>query len=160
MSRMEILQNCNAENDTTIRTIKEEKELPHSELTRSILGCCFEVMKELGPGFLERVYKNALLMAMRQKGLQVQVERSYNVVFRGKIIGRYIADLVVNDTVIVELKCCEKLIGEHQAQLFNYLKVSGLSVGLLVNFRRRKLDWKRLQSNEDNADEVIESVEL
>ena len=160
MSRMEILQNCNDENDTTIRTIKEEKELLHSELTRSILGCCFEVMKKLGPGFLERVYKNALLMAMRQKGLQVQVERSYNVVFRGKIIGRYIADLVVNDTVIVELKCCEKLIGEHQAQLFNYLKVSGLSVGLLVNFRRRKLDWKRLQSNEDNADEVIESVEL
>jgi GxxExxY protein len=159
---MENLKNLNDENDTTIRTIKEEKELPHSELTRSILGCCFEVMKELGPGFLEKVYKNALLMAMRQKGLQVEVERSYNVVFRGKIIGRYVADLVVNDTVIVELKCCEKLIGEHQAQLFNYLKVSGLPVGLLVNFRRRKLDWKRLQSNEYDIDthEVIESVEV
>ena len=89
-------------------------------------------MKELGPGFLERVYKNALLMAMRQKGLHVEVERSYNVVFRGKIIGRYIADLVVNDIVIVELKCCENLISEHQAQLFNYLKVSGLPVGLRV----------------------------
>jgi PD-(D/E)XK nuclease superfamily len=74
---MENLKDLNDENDTTIRTIKEEKELPHSELTRSILGCCFEVMKELGPGFLERVYKNALLMAMRQKGLQVEVERSY-----------------------------------------------------------------------------------
>jgi GxxExxY protein len=159
---MENLKNLNDENDTTIRTIKEEKELPHSELTRSILGCCFEVMRELGPGFLEKVYKNALLMAMRQKGLQVEVERSYNVVFRGKIIGRYVADLVVNDTVIVELKCCEKLIGEHQAQLFNYLKVSGLPVGLLVNFRRRKLDWKRLQSNEYDIDthEVIESVEV
>jgi GxxExxY protein len=159
---MENLKNLNDENDTTIRTIKEEKELPHSELTRSILGCCFEVMKELGPGFLEKVYKNALLMAMRQKRLQVEVERSYNVVFRGKIIGRYVADLVVNDTVIVELKCCEKLIGEHQAQLFNYLKVSGLPVGLLVNFRRRKLDWKRLQSNEYDIDthEVIESVEV
>ncbi len=78
-------------------------------------------------------------MVMRQKGLQVEVERSYNVAFRGKIIGRYVADLVVNGTVIVELKCCESLIGEHQAQLFNYLKVSGLPVGLLVNFRRRKL---------------------
>ena len=149
---MENLKKLNDENDTTIRTIKEEKELPHSELTRSTLGCCFEVMKELGPGFLERVYKIALLMAMRQKGLQVEVEHSYNVVFRGKIIGRYVADLVVNNTVIVELKCCENLIGEHQAQLFNYLKVSGLPVGLLVNFRRRKLDWKRLQSNEDETD--------
>lgn len=118
------LKNLNDENDITIRMIKEEKELPYSELTGSILGCCFEVMKELGPGFLERVYKNALLMAMRQKGLQVEVECSYNVIFRGKIIGRYVADLVVNDTVIVELKCCENLIGEHQAQLFNYLKVS------------------------------------
>lgn len=158
---MRNLKNLNDENDITIRTIKEEKELPYSELTGSILGCCFEVMKELGPGFLERVYKNALLMAMRQKELQVEVERSYNVIFRGKIIGRYVADLVVNDTVIVELKCCENLIGEHQAQLFNYLKVSGLPVGLLVNFRRRKLDWKRLQSNEDSLDaqETVESAE-
>ena len=131
---------------------KKEKELPHSDLTGSILNCCFEVMNELGPGFLERVYKNVLLMVMGEKGLQVEVERSYNVVFRGKIIGRYIADLVVNDTVIVELKCCENLMSEHQAQLFNYLKVSGLPVGLLINFRRRKLDWNRLQSNEDDLD--------
>ena len=149
---MRNLKSLNDENDITMRTIKEEKELPHSELTRSILGCCFEVMNELGPGFLERVYKNALLMAMRQKGLQVDVERSYNVIFREKIIGRYVADLVVNDAVIVELKCCENLISEHQAQLFNYLKVSGLSVGLLVNFRRSKLEWKRLQSNEEGLD--------
>lgn len=155
---MKNLKNLNDEKDLTIRTIQEDKELPYSELTGKILGCCFEVMKELGPGFLERVYKNALLMAMRQKGLQVEVERSYNVIFRGKIIGRYLADLVVNDTVIVELKCCENLIGEHQAQLFNYLKVSGLPVGLLVNFRRRKLDWKRLQSNEDSSD-TLESTE-
>lgn len=127
----------------------EEKELLHSELTSDILGCCFEVMKELGPGFLERVYKNALLIAMRQKGLQVEVEHPYEVVFRGKVIGRYSADLVVSQTVIVELKCCDSLIREHQAQLFNYLKVSRLPIGLLVNFRRRKLEWKRLQSNEE-----------
>ena len=98
--------------------MKEEKELPHSELTSTILGCCFDVMRELGPGFLEKVYKNALLIAMRQKGLAVELERAYEVVFRGKIIGRYYADLVVGQTVIVELKCCESLIREHQAQLF------------------------------------------
>ena len=140
------------ENDTTIGTIKKEKELPHSELTSKILSCCFEVMKELGPGFLERVYKNALLIAVKQKGLQVQVEQPYEVIFRGKVIGRYNADLVVNQTVIVELKCCDTLIREHQAQLFNYLKVSRLPIGLLVNFRHRKLEWKRLQSNEDCYD--------
>jgi GxxExxY protein len=132
--------------------MKEEKELPHSELTSDILGCCFEVMKELGPGFFERVYKNALLIAMRQKGLQVEVEQPFEVAFRGKIIGRYNADLLVRQTVIVELKCCDGLIREHQAQLFNYLKVARLPIGLLVNFRRRKLEWKRLQSNEEYFD--------
>ena len=130
--------------------MKEEKELPYSELTSAILGCCFDVMRELGPGFLEKVYKNALLIAMIQKWLEVK-----------KVIGRYNADLVVGRTVIIELKCCESLIREHQAQLFNYLKVSGLPIGLLVNFRRRKLEWKRLQSNEEwfnDEDEIVEEL--
>ena len=78
--------------------------------------------------------------------------------FRGKIVGRYNADLVINQTVIVELKCCENLISEHQAQLFNYLKVSCLPIGLLVNFRRGKLEWKRLQNN-DGRFSVEEAVE-
>ena len=67
-------------------------------------------------------------------------------------MSRYQADLVVNQTVILELKCCDQLISEHQAQVFNYLKVSSLPVGLLVNFRKRKLEWKRLQSNEKYFD--------
>jgi GxxExxY protein len=134
--------------------------MPHSELTSAILGCCFEVMKELGPGFLEKVYKNALLIAMRQRGLQVEMERPYEVIFRGKVIGRYNADLVVDQTVIVELKCCDSLIREHQAQLFNYLKVADLPIGLLVNFRRRKLEWKRLHSNERHFDEEEAIEEL
>jgi GxxExxY protein len=152
----------NDQNDITIQTILEKKELPHSELTRIILGCCFEVMRELGPGFLEKVYKNALLIAMRQKELEVEVERPYAVNFRGKIIGRYNADLVVGQAVIVEVKCCDSLIREHQAQLFNYLKVSGLPIGLLVNFRRRKLEWKRLQSNEEwfDLEGVVEEEPL
>ena len=129
--------------------MKETKELPHAELTGEILGASFEVMKELGPGFLERVYKNALFIAMKKKGLQVEVEQPFEVTFRGKVIGRYSADLVVERTVIVELKCCDQLVREHQVQVFNYLKVARLPVGLLVNFRHRELEWKRLQSNED-----------
>ena len=137
----------------------KDKKLPYSELTGSILNCCFEVMKELGPGFVESIYKNALLIAMRQKGLQVEVERTFEVMFRGTVNGRYRTDLVVGQTVIVELKCCESLAREHQAQLFNYLKVSRLPIGLLVNFRRGKLEWKRLQSNEELIDEIEETVE-
>lgn len=139
--------------------MEKDKERPHSDLTGYILNCCFEVMKELGPGFVESIYKNALLIAMRQKGLCVEVERSFEVTFRGTVIGRYRTDLVVAQTVIVELKCCESLAREHQAQLFNYLKVSRLRIGLLVNFRRGKLEWKRLQSNEECIDEMEKAVE-
>jgi GxxExxY protein len=139
--------------------MEQGKKLPHSELTGGILNCCFEVMKELGPGFLENIYKNALLIAMRQKGLKVEVERSFEVVFRGICIGRYRTDLVVEETVIVELKCCESLGREQQAQLFNYLKVSRIPIGLLVNFRRGKLEWKRLQSNEECIDEKEATIE-
>src|SRR3989338_2145462 len=128
---------------------KKEIELPYSDLTGSILGCCFEVMQELGSGFLEKVYKNALFMTLQQKGMHVEVEKPYSVFFRGVVIGQYNADLVVNQSVIVELKCCDSLIREHQAQLFNYLKVARLPIGLLVNFRYRKLEWKRIQSNEE-----------
>ena len=111
-------------------------------------------MKELGPGFLERVYKNALLIAMKEKGLRVETEKSFEVIFRNKVIERYVADLVVENTVIVELKCCENLIREHQAQLFNYLKVSGLPIGLLINFRRRKLEYQRLHQSMEIDGEI------
>jgi GxxExxY protein len=135
----------------------ERNRLPHFEVTGNILSCCFEVMKELGPGFQERIYKNALLITLKQRGLQVEVEKPFEVLYRGILIGRYSADLVVEQTVIVELKCCENLVREHQAQLFNYLNVSQLPVGLLVNFHLRKLEYKRLhrQENYDNTEETV-----
>ena len=136
--------------------MEKDKKLPHFELTGSIVQCCFEVMKELGPGFLERVYKNALLIAMKHKGLHVEIEQPFEVVFRGTVIGRYIADLVVEKSVVVELKCCEHLAREHQAQLFNYLKASKLPVGLLVNFQRWKLEWKRLHGQGEIPEEIAE----
>jgi GxxExxY protein len=129
--------------------VQDEKEyLPHFTLTKEILGCCFPVMKELGPGFLERVYKNALFLAMKQEGLYVEVEKPFEVKFRDKVIGRYNADLVVEKAVIVELKCCEYLLREHQAQVINYLTVAQIPVGLLVNFRHKKLEYKRLHHQE------------
>lgn len=139
----------------------KEDYFPHFELTGTILGCCFEVMRELGPGFHERIYKNALLIVMKQKGLQIEIEKPFEVIFRNNMIGRYNADLVVEKTVIIELKCCECLISEHQAQLFNYLKVSKLPIGLLINFRHSKLEYQRLhrleelQHEEENVEDLI-----
>jgi len=130
--------------DRTRQDMQDKNQLLFQELTETILGCCFDVMNELGVGFLESVYKNAIFIALREKGLRVDVEKRFEVIFRGRKIGLYIADLIVEGNVIIELKCCESLLGEHQAQLINYLKVSNIPVGLLVNFGKRKVEYKRL----------------
>lgn len=101
-------------------------------------------MNELGCGFLEAVYKNALCLALATAGHKVEMERKFEVLFRNQKVGVYIADLFVDSTVVVELKCCDQTLPEHQAQLINYLKASGVMVGLLVNFGKRKLEFKRV----------------
>ena len=121
-----------------------KEELLHVELTGEIIGCCIEIVRELGAGFLENVYKNALYIAMTEKGLNVLTEKTFEIDFRGHKIGRYNADLVVEDSVIVELECCGMLLPEHQAQLINYLKAADMEVGLLVNFGNQKLEYRRL----------------
>ncbi|MEI8365758.1 MAG: GxxExxY protein [Parachlamydiaceae bacterium] len=128
--------------------------LPHFELTSVILKCCFEVMNELGTGFLESVYKNALYDALRQSRISVETEQLFNVCFRGKKVGTYKADIVVQSTVIIELKCCKSLLSEHQAQVINYLKASDLSVGMLVNFGNKKLEYKRLYHPSMNFEDI------
>lgn len=122
----------------------ENRTLPHSHISEIIIGCCFEVMKELGSGFLENVYKNALYISMKEKGLVIQLEQSYEILFKNQRVGRYIADLIVNNLIVVELKCCKTLLPEHQSQVINYLKASHLPVGFLVNFGNQKLEYKRL----------------
>jgi GxxExxY protein len=134
--------------------MKNEEKLLHADLSRNVLGCCFEVVKELGCGFLERVYKNALLIAMKQKGLSVVTEQTYEVIFRQHKIGKYIADLVVENLIIVELKCCKVLLPEHQSQLISYLKASTLPIGLLVNFGHQRLEYRRLRHPDVFAEQV------
>ncbi len=119
----------------------------HYELTEKILKACFEVINELGPGFLESVYQNALLIALKQKGLKVQAQYPLVVTFRGEVVGQFYADILVEDKVIVELKAVTSLATEHQAQVINYLKATGIDVGLLVNFGRPLLEYKRCERN-------------
>jgi GxxExxY protein len=119
--------------------------LPHEDLTRQIIGACFEVSNELGAGFLESVYHKALIIALRQKGLKVESEIPLTVTFRGQNVGNFYADLLVDDKVIVELKAVTALAPEHSAQVINYLKGTGYEVGLLVNFGRPKIEYKNLR---------------
>lgn len=118
--------------------------LINEDLTKKILGVCFEVLNELGPGFLESVYQKALVLALLQAGLKVKEQVPLTVLFRGQVVGEFIADIVVEGVVILELKSGKALSPEHEAQLLNYLKATGMKVGLLVNFGRPKLEWKRL----------------
>lgn len=123
-----------------------DSKLPYFQLSSAILGSCFEVMNELGIGFLESVYKNALFFALKEKGLFIETEKSFEVYFKRQKVGFYRADIVVENTVVVELKCCKNLLSEHQAQVINYLTSSKLPVGLLVNFHNKQLDYKRLHN--------------
>jgi GxxExxY protein len=123
---------------------RHDEQDKFSEITKTILGCCFDVINTLGSGFVESVYRNALVIALIDRGLEVSAERGFEVIFRGRKIGIFVPDLIVEKQVIVELKSCEHLTGEHQAQLINYLAVTNLSVGLLANFGKRKLEYRRV----------------
>jgi GxxExxY protein len=116
----------------------------HADITEKILKAAFEVSKELGSGFLESVYKNAMVIALRAKGLKVETEKPILVTFRGQQVGQFYADLFVEGKVIVELKAVSALAPEHSAQTINYLKATDIEVGLLINFGRPKIEYKRL----------------
>ena len=119
-------------------------ELIHKELTEQIIGAAFEVHNVLGYGFLEKVYENALLVELAKRGLKVEAQKPIKVKYKDAIVGDYIADLVVEDKVILELKAEEKYNPQHEAQLLNELKATGTKVGVLINFGRGKCEFKRL----------------
>lgn len=115
----------------------------HTDITEAIIGGFYRVYNELGYGFLEKVYENALAIALRKSGLAVARQQPIDVYFEGEIVGQYQADLVVNEAVIVELKAARTLSPEHEAQLLNYLKAARYEVGLLLNFGADKAALKR-----------------
>jgi GxxExxY protein len=116
------------------------------ELSEKILGACFAVIKELGSGFLESVYEKALLIALREKGLNAASQVPVSVFFRKHAVGEFFADILVEGKIIVELKVVKTLGPEHLAQVINYLKATGLETGLLVNFGNQKLEYRRLNN--------------
>lgn len=113
-------------------------------LTEKIFGCAFAVANALGVGFLEKVYENALVIALRKAGLKVLQQVIYSVEFEGQVVGEYIADLVVEDQVVVELKAIKEFDNVHTAICINYLKVSKLPLCLLINFGKSRIDVNRI----------------
>jgi GxxExxY protein len=115
----------------------------YQDLSEKVLAACFEVMNELGAGFLESVYEKALLIALREKGIGAEAQVPLSVTFRGEKVGEFFADILVEDKIIVELKAAKAMAPEHQAQLINYLRATGIEVGLLINFGPTKLEYRR-----------------
>ncbi len=116
----------------------------HSDLTRKIIGCAYEVHKELGQGFLEKVYEIALLHELRSQGLRAEAQAPIPVHYKGAVVGDYFADILVEGAVIVEIKASGALASIHEAQLLHYLKATGTEVGLLLNFGRPSVQVKRM----------------
>ena len=125
-------------------SLRESDYMNTNDITYQIRGAIFEVNKVLGSGFLEKVYEKALMIELRGRGLSVENQVPLKVSYKEQIVGEYFADLLVEDRVIVEIKSVANLLKEHQAQVLNYLKATGISVGLLVNFTRDKAEIKRM----------------
>jgi len=134
----------------------DQRRFKHEDLTQTIIGVFFEVYNELGYGFLESVYREAMSIALQAAGLRTEKEHGLEAHFRGQVIGVFKADFVVNGSVIVELKAVKELGSSHEAQALNYLRVGALEVALLLNFGPKPLirrlafsnDRKRRGSNE------------
>lgn len=119
-------------------------DFEHGEITETVIGAAFEVHNTLGYGFLEKVYQKAMQVELKNRGVVAELETPIKVEFKGHTVGNYFADLLVEEKVVVELKVAEKYKSKDEAQLINELKATGIKVGLLINFGREKVEFKRL----------------
>jgi len=119
-----------------------DKDFLYEDITKDIIKSFYKVYDELGSGFLESVYEKALMIELKNIGLKSDSQKSLNVYYKDQLVGDFKTDIIVENKVIVEIKAVSKLVAQHEAQLINYLKATGVKVGLLVNFGE-KLEFKR-----------------
>ena len=117
--------------------------MQYKEITEKIIGCAYTVYNEMGYGFLESVYEKCLLIELQKIRLKAEPQQTITVCYENQIVGDFVADIIVEDSVILELKSVRRLAKVHEAQLVNYLVATGKEVGLLLNFGEEKVDVKR-----------------
>jgi len=123
--------------------MNENENIIYKELSYKIIELALEVHNELGCGFLEKVYENALMMLDREK-IPAKQQAPADVYFQGKVIGQYFADILVDNKLILELKTVDVIANIHTAQVLNYLRATGLKLGLILNFGKPRFEYKRL----------------
>ncbi len=119
------------------------KEFGFKDLTEKIIGCAYRVYNSMGFGFVESVYEKCIIIELRKIGLIVDIQKAIKVFYKDELVGEFIADLIVNDAIIVELKSVKQLVQAHEVQLVNYLVATGKPIGLLINFGERHVEVKR-----------------
>lgn len=117
--------------------------MEHRELTEKIIGCAYKVYNTMGFGFVESVYEKCLLIELRKAGLTAANQEAIEVRYDGEVVGEFLADVVVENTVILELKAIRRIVQAHEVQLVNYLVATGRPVGLILNFGEHKVEVKR-----------------
>ena len=117
--------------------------MEYKDVTETIIGCAYRVYNKMGFGFLESVYEKCLLIELRKAGLDTESQKSITVYYDDEIVGEFVADILVNDMIILELKSVRRVIKAHEVQLVNYLVATGKPVGLILNFGERKVEVKR-----------------
>ena len=116
-------------------------------IVEKLIGAVYEVSNVLGAGFLEKVYERALLRELASVGLQAQAQVRFPVMYKGHCVGEYLSDIIVENEIVIELKCVESFTNEHLAQCINYLKATNLKLAFLINFQKPKVEWKRIVYN-------------
>jgi len=117
--------------------------MEYKDVTETVIGCAYRVYNKMGFGFLESVYEKCLLIELRKEGLDTESQKPITVYYENEIVGEFVADIIVNDTIILELKSVRRIIKAHEVQLVNYLVATGKPVGLILNFGERKVEIKR-----------------
>jgi len=124
--------------------MNENDLLFHEDLTRRIIGCAMEVLNELGHGLNEKPYENSMVVEFDLQGIPYEQQPHYNVQYKTVKVGEFIPDLVVDQAVIVDTKVIPRIGDIEIGQMINYLKITGLKVGLIINFKYQRLEWKRV----------------
>jgi len=116
----------------------------YKDLSYQIIGLAMKVHRKLGYGFLEKVYENSLMIFFRREGIRSEQRYPIKVYFEGEVVGNYVADILIEDKIIIELKCVEKTNNIHKAQALNYLKATRMRLAIILNFAKDKLQYQRL----------------
>ena len=132
------------------------EEYLHKDLTATIISCFYTVYKQLGYGFLEKVYENALKIELKKHSLKVEAQRPIHVYYDQKVVGEYFADLIIEDKIIVEIKAAETLCKAHEIQLINYLKATQIEIGLLLNFGKKPEIKRKIYTIKGNRSQATQ----